>query len=434
MSKRPITALMAALALLAVAPAASFAQSPTPTATAAQDDGTAADPPADASKEVKAVYTDYSRDGVIDVCDHTRDVLQQTLDGIEADFDRDFPDFREAVKAGIQRHDKGRCEEATATPTATATATASPEATATASPDYGALPPATDDGSGTPDDGTLPPATDDGSTPARGRRAPARDRRREPVAGADPDRRAHRRSRHAHAVTDAGRRHALQHGRAAGAGHPGRARAVRRPDPHDGGAPGRSPAPATPSARRPTAPRACGRTSPIGSRSAVEHHAAGVLHQLAQRDLIEFGHERLDGAALDFFQLGLDPLPDGALGRGRVDPDTPSSPWTARQISPSVVSQPAWSSCQPPLGPGRERTSPARRSGASTRRTCSGLVPALAERKSELTSSPCWLPSRVSMFTASENWVLVGAGIVLLVTETDTVLFVTTMLTNWRSP
>jgi hypothetical protein len=164
MSKRPITALMAALALLAVAPAASFAQSPTPTATAAQDDGTAADPPADASKEVKAVYTDYSRDGVIDVCDHTRDVLQQTLDGIEADFDRDFPDFREAVKAGIQRHDKGRCEEATATPTATATATASPEATATASHDDGALPPATDDGSGTPDDGTLPPATDDGST------------------------------------------------------------------------------------------------------------------------------------------------------------------------------------------------------------------------------------------------------------------------------
>jgi len=164
MSKRPITALMAALALLAVTPAASFAQSPTPTATAAQDDGTAADPPADASKEVKAVYADYSRDGVIDVCDHTRDVLQQTLDGIEADFDRDFPDFREAVKAGIQRHDKGRCEEATATPTATATATASPEAIATASPDDGALPPATDDGSGTPDDGTLPPATDDGST------------------------------------------------------------------------------------------------------------------------------------------------------------------------------------------------------------------------------------------------------------------------------
>ena len=48
------------------------------------------------------------------------------------------------------------------------------------------------------------------------------------------------------------------------------------------------------------------------------------------------------------------------------------------------------------------------------------FVPALAERKSDLTSSPCRLPSRVSMCTASENWVLVGAGIVLIVTETDT--------------
>jgi hypothetical protein len=191
MRMRPITALMAALALLAVTSTASFAQSPTPTptasptptATTAQDDGTAADPPADASKEVKAVYTDYSRDGVIDVCDHTREVLQETLDGIEAAFDRDFPDFREAVKAGIQRHDKGKCDSATATPTATATATAtaSPDATATASPDDGTLPPATDDGGGSlppptddgsssntkPEDGTLPPATGDASpTPA----------------------------------------------------------------------------------------------------------------------------------------------------------------------------------------------------------------------------------------------------------------------------
>ncbi|MDA0165358.1 hypothetical protein OM076_34130 [Solirubrobacter ginsenosidimutans] len=184
MRTRPITALLAALALLAVTCATSFAQTPTPTptdtptptATAAQDDGTAADPPADASKEVKAVYTDYSRDGVIDVCEHTRAVLQETLDGIEAAFDRDFPDFREAVKAGIQRHDKGRCDEATATPTATATATASPDATSTASPESGALPPPTDDGgsgslppateSATPESGTLPPTPEGSVTPA----------------------------------------------------------------------------------------------------------------------------------------------------------------------------------------------------------------------------------------------------------------------------
>jgi hypothetical protein len=163
MSKRPITALLAALALLAVVPVAS-AQTPTPTATAAQDQGTAEAPP-DASKEVKAIYTDYSRDGVIDVCDHARDDLQETLDTIEADFDRDFPDFREAVEAGIQRHDGDRCdeeeEEATATPTATATPDDTlPEASAT--PDDGTLPDAQDDG--TDDSGTLPPL-DDGTLP-----------------------------------------------------------------------------------------------------------------------------------------------------------------------------------------------------------------------------------------------------------------------------
>jgi hypothetical protein len=176
MLKRPTLALAAALALLAAVCTASFAQTPTPTptATAAQDDGTAADPPADASKEVKAVYTDYSRDGVIDVCKHTREALQDTLDGIPAAFDRDFPDFREAVKAGIQRHDKGKCEEATATPTATETAspteTATAEPTETASPDDGALPPP-DDGA-TPDEGALPPP-DESATPESGALPPA---------------------------------------------------------------------------------------------------------------------------------------------------------------------------------------------------------------------------------------------------------------------
>jgi hypothetical protein len=178
MFKRPITALLAALALLAVIPAASVGQTPTPTptptATAAQDDGAAAEAPEDASKEVKAIYTDYSRDGVIDVCDHLRDDLQQTLDTIEADFDRDFPDFREAIEAGIRRHDGNRCadDEATPTPTASATATATPDDFSpdpTPTPDSGALPDpddsSSDDGSGAipPEDGTLPP--DDGALP-----------------------------------------------------------------------------------------------------------------------------------------------------------------------------------------------------------------------------------------------------------------------------
>ena len=192
MRTRPITALLAALALLAVICAASFAQTPTPTATAAQDDGTAADPPADASKEVKAVYTDYSRDGVIDVCDHTRAVLQETLDGIEAEFDRDFPDFREAVKAGIQRHDKRQVRRRRGHRDGDGhrrPRRPPPTPTATASPDDGALPPATDDGRPTrrTTARSRPRPTTARARP-RGRRAPARDRegRR---ADAGPDRR-----------------------------------------------------------------------------------------------------------------------------------------------------------------------------------------------------------------------------------------------------
>jgi hypothetical protein len=176
MSKRPITAVLAALALLAVTPAAPYAQTPTPTPTATasqQDDEGAAEAPDDASKEVKAIYTDYRRDGRIDECDHAREDLQDALDTIEPDFDRDFPDFRAALEAGIQRHDDGRCEEddTEASPTATATPDDTlPDATAT--PDDGTLPDpdtSTDDGSGTipPDDGTLPP-DDGGALPEQG--------------------------------------------------------------------------------------------------------------------------------------------------------------------------------------------------------------------------------------------------------------------------
>jgi hypothetical protein len=151
-----IRALLAALVLLVAAPTA-LAQTPTPTP---------GGPPADASQEVKDIYSDYRSDGKIDVCDHERSDLQEALDTIEPEFDNDNPDFRAALEAGIQRWDKGRCDAA-ATPTATATAAAT--VTPTPSADDGTLPP-TDDGgadsgalppddsgTATPEDGTLPP-------------------------------------------------------------------------------------------------------------------------------------------------------------------------------------------------------------------------------------------------------------------------------------
>ena len=144
MTQRSITALLAVLALLVAVPAA-FAQSATPTP---------GGPPADASKAVKAIYTDYRSDGKIDVCDHERTDLQDALDTIEPEFDTDNPDFRAALEAGIQRHDDGRCDS-DATPTATATATATETATAAPTADDGALPPPDDSGSG--DSGALPP-------------------------------------------------------------------------------------------------------------------------------------------------------------------------------------------------------------------------------------------------------------------------------------
>src|SRR4051794_31676616 len=134
MRMRPITALVAALALLAAVPPVVRAQDPTPspTATAGQS-ASSADAPKDASKEVKRIYDDYRRDGRIEACDHTRANLQAALDTIQPAFDSDYPDFRVGLEAAITEHAKGRCPaDAGASPTATPAASASPAPTATA--------------------------------------------------------------------------------------------------------------------------------------------------------------------------------------------------------------------------------------------------------------------------------------------------------------
>jgi hypothetical protein len=131
MRTRPITVLAVALSLLAVAPAAR-----------AQDKW-----PAD----VQQVYNDYRMDGVIEVCDHTQKTLEDTRDTIKADFDRDYPDFREAVTAGIAKHKSGGCGGDSSS-SDDSTGTVPPAATSTpdAATSSGALP----DASPAPDTGT----------------------------------------------------------------------------------------------------------------------------------------------------------------------------------------------------------------------------------------------------------------------------------------
>ena len=155
MPKRPLTAVLAALALLAAAPAASRAQ----------------DPPENATREVEQVYDDYSDNGVIDPCQHKLEDLQLALDTIEPEFDETNPDFRAAVEAGISDHFVDTCSDTGAEPTAAPGATTDPSAT----PDTGALPPtdggADDTGAIPPIDGALPPddgtaAPEAGATPA----------------------------------------------------------------------------------------------------------------------------------------------------------------------------------------------------------------------------------------------------------------------------
>jgi hypothetical protein len=106
MRTRPITVLAAALALLAGAPLSARAQSSTPTPTPT---ATATATPAKKPKDVQKVYDDYHDHGKIDVCAHSQAALQKTLDTIDPSFDQDYPDFRDAVQAGIEKHKAGKC-------------------------------------------------------------------------------------------------------------------------------------------------------------------------------------------------------------------------------------------------------------------------------------------------------------------------------------
>jgi hypothetical protein len=174
MHMRPITVVATALALLGAVPAAAGAQTPTPTPSASPTptptpSASSADTKTDWPKDVQRVYDDYRDDGVIQVCDHTQKTLQDTLDTIEPTYDQDYPDFREALEAGIERHKDGRCTQDSssssssgATGSTGATSSGGSGQPAGGAPESGTLPPSAS-GSAGDGGGAIPPAAATGT-------------------------------------------------------------------------------------------------------------------------------------------------------------------------------------------------------------------------------------------------------------------------------
>jgi hypothetical protein len=118
--------LVAAAALPPAAAAQDPTVTPTPTPTASPSPSPTAtptptpDPEAEERERqdaedrrrriVRRIYRDFERDGRVAACDHSRKALRIAKRSIEDTYDEDFPDFRDALQAAIDRHAKGRCE------------------------------------------------------------------------------------------------------------------------------------------------------------------------------------------------------------------------------------------------------------------------------------------------------------------------------------
>jgi hypothetical protein len=163
MRVRLLGLLVAAVAFIAALSAAASAQDPTPTPPVTPTPTPTATPtpeptptPAEEKqaklrkrKVVRRVYRDFRDDGRIDNCKHSRLALKRTLQSISDQYDVDFPDFREAVKAAIKDWDDKVCVVATPTPTPTPTPSATAAPTTTPAP-------------------TTPPSSDSGNLPDLG--------------------------------------------------------------------------------------------------------------------------------------------------------------------------------------------------------------------------------------------------------------------------
>src|SRR5829696_5540431 len=151
--RAPLTGAVAALALALPAGLASpsMAQDPLQTPTASPSPSPTASPTPSPTptpeeqaraerdrrdrqaKRVRAIYRDFETDGRIDDCDHTETALKRARRSIADSYDEDFPDFRNALTAALERHRSGRCEEqeqqreeANSDPTPAPTPTATP--------------------------------------------------------------------------------------------------------------------------------------------------------------------------------------------------------------------------------------------------------------------------------------------------------------------
>ncbi len=119
---------------------------------------------------MRRIYRDFERDGRIDDCDHTERALKRARRSIEDSYKEEYPDFRDALTAAIERHNSGKCEEQqqqleerNSDPTPTPTATPAPSTGTTPAPAPAPAPPST-----SPDSGSLPDFGSGGGTGGTG--------------------------------------------------------------------------------------------------------------------------------------------------------------------------------------------------------------------------------------------------------------------------
>lgn len=178
-----LTGFAAGLALV-LAPAAS-AQSPTPTPTPSVSPTATPTPTATATptpeptptpeekrdakdrkrKQVRSIYRDFESDGRIDDCDHTEKALKIARRSISDTYKEEFPDFRDALTAALERHRKGQCVEPTPTPAPAPSSTPAPSTGTTTPPPPVSTPaPIPPPSSSPPESGSLPPGFGSGGS------------------------------------------------------------------------------------------------------------------------------------------------------------------------------------------------------------------------------------------------------------------------------